>query len=456
MVASFAAQSSLIYHDLPMASPLRELVLRPEAPMAHSAGWSHISRVIFDHVIPPYPTSLKQAAAQIMDVIASPGSVCPMTHPFAVCCQSTIRVARAVRVLSMLIGEPPYSVAHELELHSHMDLTSLCDIFREEVGRILEGSALGHDIDVPAAPDDFLLVPSQLWLLLEQTVTVFLPNRFMEGLWEKEMYDHSPSAPISCRYWCVHAGYLDQALCPEVHIPSPFSPLLRGLAPSRQHVHTSLTLGALSCYEPLPGIRRYTSICMQGMIRWSTPVIVCHKICVSVPGRSSIRLESWNQASFFFLGEQCCLVEKYFHLTIRRNIEEIIQMGPDMELLDLHPLSFSKREEILRSMRYVLLGCHMLLSAFCDNSRSIPATPEFLYIQAAVRSEYLSLFHLNYDIFCKRFPAILVRILTQYVRTGFVVPFGWSGCSGHVSQLGIDSMTMAERRILLRLCGFYR
>ena len=356
----------------------------------------------------------------------------------------------------MLIREPPYSVAYELELQSHMDLTSLCAIFREEVGRIWEGSALGHDIDVPAAPDDFLLVPSQLRLLLEQTVTVFLPNRFLEGLWEKEMYDHSPSAPISCRYWCVHAGFLDQALCPEVHIPSPFSPLLRGLAPSCQHVHKSLTLGALSCYEPLPGIRRYTSVCMQGMIRWSTPVIVCHKIRVSVPGRPSIHLESWNQASFFLLGEQCCPVEKYFLLTVRRNIEEIIQMGPDMEFLDLHPLSFSRREEMLRSIRYVLLGCHMFLSAFCDSSRSIPDTPESLYIQAAIRSEYLSLFHLNYDMFCKRFPTPLVRILTQYVRTGFVVPFDWSGCSGHGSQLGIDSMTMIEQHIHLRLCGFYR
>ena len=270
------------------------------------------------------------------------------------------------------------------------------------------------------------------------------------------MYDHSPSAPISCRYWCVHAGFLDQALCPEVHIPSPFSPLLRGLAPSCQHVHKSLTLGALSCYEPLPGIRRYTSVCMQGMIRWSTPVIVCHKIRVPTPGRSSVCIESWDQASLFFLGEQCCPVEKYFLLTVRRNIDEIIQMGPDMECLDLHPLSSSRREEILRSMRYVLLGCHMLLSAFCDGSCSVPDTPEFLYIQAAIRSEYLSLFHLNYDIFCKRFPTPLIRILTQYVRTGFVVPFDWSSCSGHGSQLGIDSMTMTEQRIHLRLCGFYR
>ena len=270
------------------------------------------------------------------------------------------------------------------------------------------------------------------------------------------MYDHCPSALISCRYWCAHAGYLDQALCPEVHVPAPFSSLLRGLAPSCQHVHTSLTLGALSCYEPLPGKRRYTSVCIQGMIHWSTPVIVCHEIRVSVPGRTLIHLESWNQASFFFLGERYCFMEKYFFLTVRRNIEEIIQMGPDMEFLDLHPLTFSRRREMLRSIRYVLLGCHMLLSAFCDNSRSIPATPEFLYIQAAIRSEYLSLFHLNYDIFCKRFPTPLIRILTQYVRTGFVVPFDWSGCSGHGSQLGIDSMTMTEQRIHLRLCEFYR
>ena len=69
-----------------MVSPLGKLVLRPEDPIAHSAGWSHISRVIFDHVIPSYLSSLKQAAAQIMDTIVSSGSVCPMTHTFAVCC----------------------------------------------------------------------------------------------------------------------------------------------------------------------------------------------------------------------------------------------------------------------------------------------------------------------------------------------------------------------------------
>ena len=195
---------------------------------------------------------------------------------------------------------------------------------------------------------------------------------------------------------------------------------------------------------------------MQGMIHWSSPVRVCHKIHVSVPGRTLIRLESWNQASFFLLGERCCFMEKYFCLTVRHNIEEIIQMGTDMEFLDLHLLTFSRKKEMLCSIKYVLLGCHMFMSTFCDSSRSMPTTPEFLYIQAAVWSEYLSLFHLNYDLFHRRFPTPLIHILTQYVVTGFVVPFDWSSCCGHSSQLDVDSMTMTEQCIHLRLCGFYK
>ena len=128
---------------LPIVNPMGRLVLRPEDPIDHSAGWSHISRVIFDRVIPPYPSSLRQAAVQIIDIIASvSGSVCHMTHPFAVCFQSTVRVVRAICMVSMLIGEPPYSLAHELEIQSHMDLTFLCDICCKEVGRIWEESAL--------------------------------------------------------------------------------------------------------------------------------------------------------------------------------------------------------------------------------------------------------------------------------------------------------------------------
>ena len=144
--------------------------------------------------------------------------------------------------------------------------TFLCDIFCKEVGRIWEEFTLKHGIGILVAPDGFLLIPTQLQVLLDRTVShlaIFLPNNFLEGLWEKSMYDHSPSAPVSCGYWCVHTGFLYQALCPEVHIPSPFSPLPRGLAPSHQHVHISMTPSVCSCYEPLHGIRRYTSVYMQ-------------------------------------------------------------------------------------------------------------------------------------------------------------------------------------------------
>ena len=86
--------------------------------------------------------------------------------------------------------------------------------------------------------------------------------------------------------------------------------------------------------------------------------------------------------SFPWTGGVVCQ-KKYFCLTVHRNMDEIVQMGPDLDSLNIHLLSSSKRIEMLLSIRYVLLGCHMFLSTFCDSPRqgpgSMQSTPELLY-----------------------------------------------------------------------------
>ena len=211
-------------------------------------------------------------------------------------------------------------------------------------------------------------------------------------------------------------------------------------------------------FEPINNMERYTSSGMSGLISWASepgvqPSSQGHFsrdiVIVSNPS------EKWDEACSFVMGERCSPSPKYFQLTLRRNIDEIVRMGPFMTNLDSCNLSSSKKALLQLSIQYVLYGCHMFLSAFCRDHWGIISTPQISYARGAVQEEFLSFYYLNKDLFYERFPSSLVRILYRYRRDSQLVEFDWSVCCGHGVRLDYSAISTVERRQYLALCGFY-
>ena len=141
--------------SLPIASSSGPgLSFRQEDPLAHTTDWPRVSLLIFGHIVPPFPSSLAETTRQLVrDVSLKRHSVCAMIHPFSACCIITRRAARAVRILAILIGDPPYGMRYNLFGGSD-DAQMLRDFISSEVFQL---RGYGHSFyDESVAPHFFL------------------------------------------------------------------------------------------------------------------------------------------------------------------------------------------------------------------------------------------------------------------------------------------------------------
>ena len=155
------------------------------------------------------------------------------------------------------------------------------------------------------------------------------------------------------------------------------------------------------------------------------------------------------------MGEDTARRKSLLQMTIRRNLECLIRLGPNIRAFDTNKIPQEHTTNLLQSLEYALLGCRMILANFTPKPLGLRITPETIHINEKVRLETIGMLQANEDLVHKRLPSKLVRIIKQAAKH----KYSHHNSSAPLLDLEkewIETIVEGKRDSFLAACGYAR
>ena len=163
---------------------------------------------------------------------------------------------------------------------------------------------------------------------------------------------------------------------------------------------------------------------MTDLIKWTTPTI---DYITAKREEDGITLypsnttphdfnQRWDKASKYLMGEDTARRKSLFQMNIRRNLDCLIRLGPNIRAFDINNIPLEQTTDLLQSLEYAILGCRMILANFTPKPMGLRITPKTTCINEEVCLETITLLQANEDLVHQRLQLKIVEIIEHAAK----------------------------------------